>query len=153
MGLPVTWACGKKQPVSGDIVSFEYTESNMRAYPSVYYKVVRNEEGTLLLKYTQYGPILKVIKAPDDILQVIDSHVQKNKMWNLKNSYVDPLVLDGYMWDIYIKYEQGSISSGGSNLRPRGKLGAGLESILAYLHSITDNVTEDDIINYEPFER
>ncbi|MBO7071437.1 MAG: hypothetical protein J6W09_09125 [Bacteroidales bacterium] len=151
--LPMTWACNKRQNVSGDIVFFEYKESNMRSYPSLYYKVERNEEGTLLLKYTQYGQILKVIKAPEDILQRIDGYVQENKLWNLKNSYVNIHVLDGYMWDMYIKYDEGSISSGGSNKRPSGKLGEGLSSILAYLHSITDDVTEADIINYEPFER
>ena len=150
--LPMTWACGKKQSISGDIVSFEYRESTMRASPSVYYKVERNEEGVLLLKYTQYGPILKVIKAPEDILQVIDGYVQNSRLWNLKSSYVAKHVLDGTMWHLEIRYEEGSIYSGGSNRRPMGKLGAGCDDILAYLHSITDNVTEEDIIYFEPYD-
>lgn len=150
--LPMAWSCEKRNSFSGEIVSFEYMESNMRSHPSICYKVCKSEDGTLVLKYTQYGPILKVIKAPDDILQVIDGYVQKSRLWNLKHLYVNKHVLDGYMWDFYIKYEEGSISSGGSNKRPSGKVGEGMNSILEYLHMLTDNVTEADIINYEPYE-
>lgn len=147
--MPLVMAC-EKQHISGEIKSFEYRESTMRASPSKLYRVERNEEGILLLKYTTYGPILKVIKAPEDILKVIDGFVQENKMWNMKSSYVNTHVLDGTMWNLNIKYEEGSIYSDGSNKWPSGKLRAGMDAIEACLRSIIDNVKEEDIIGYEP---
>ena len=150
--LPMTTAC-EKQKFSGEIKSFEYLESNMRAFPARYYLIERNGEGTLLLKFTEYGPILKVVKAPEHMLLKIDRIVQECRLWNLKHSYVAKHVLDGTMWDVWIRYEEGSISSGGSNKWPSGTLRRGLDEIEAYIHSVTDKVTEEDIINYEPYER
>ena len=150
--LPVTWAC-RKQRVEGEIKGYEYARHGMRSDPEEYYKLERNAEGTLILKYTHYERILKVIKAPDDALSVIDGYVRSARMWNIKEMYPNPpYVKDGHMWNLKITYEQGSIYSSGSNNQPSAKIQGAIEAINAYLHGLTDNVTEADIIEYVPYE-
>ena len=135
--MPLALACGK-QRISGEIQSFEYEENTMRAVPSKYYCVERNEEGVLVFKFEDYRHPLTVVKAPDDILEVIDGYVQSYKLCYLKDSYVNTHVLDGTMWNLNIKYAEGSIYSHGSNKWPSGKLRAGMDAIEAYLKSLID---------------
>ena len=147
----MAWAC-KKQHVEGEIQSYEYSRVGMRSNPDEYYKLERNQEGILVLKYTHYEPVLKVIKAPEDALEVIDGYVRSAKLWNIREMYPNPpYVKDGYMWNLRITYAQGKISSSGSNNQPSAKIYKGIEAINAYLHGLTDNVGEQDIIEYEPY--
>ena len=151
--LPFTWACGKKQHTEGSIQYFEYYEFTMRSSPRVCYRVERDGEGTLLLMYSFGDEMLAVVKAPANLFDVIDSHVKEGHLWNLKNMYVNRNVLDGTDWSFYCRYDQGSISSSGSNKRPLGRMQDSIDAILSHLKSLTDQVTEADILGNEPFHK
>ena len=76
-----------------------------------------------------------------------DGFVREYKLWKLENSYTPKFeVLDGYMWHTSIRYEKGSVSTGGSNAWPPAKLQAGLSAIESYIQSIIDSATPSDIL-------
>ena len=131
------------------IKEYEHSYSGTMMWYITWYKIEKGEDGHLKLMYSHdCNPEITIYKCPDDALKKIDGIVREYKLWNLSNSYTPKFeVLDGYMWHTSIRYEDGSISTGGSNAWPPKQLAAGLSAIEAYVQSIIDASTEDDIID------
>lgn len=141
--------CGQEKP-EGALTSYEYRESRMKVSPSEYYRVDR-QEGIVRLAYSFEGDNeITVIRIDEDILAQIQDIVSGHRLWRLKDSYTPVArILDGYMWHVDIRYEGSSITSGGSNARPSGRLREGIESINALLRSLADNHSPDDLLGTE----
>ena len=135
--------------IPGDkIQSFEYSYSGTMMWFIEWYCIERGEDGKLQLLYSKdCSPEITILRCPDNALEKIDGFVRKYKLWNLKNSYVPKFeVLDGYMWHMYIRYDGGSISTGGSNAWPSKDLMTGLSAITSYVESVIEASTEADVI-------
>ena len=130
------------------IKEYEHSYSGTMMWYITWYKIEKGEDGHLRLLYSHdCDPEITIYKCPDDALSKIDGFVRQYKLWNLDNSYTPKMeILDGYMWHTSIRYEDASISSGGSNAGPPKKLSEGLAHIEVYVQSIIDGATEADII-------
>ena len=60
-------------------------------------------------------------------------------------------VLDGTSWHMYMRFQKGSISSGGNNATAPAKRMQAIYSINSYLQSLIDASTEADIILQENY--
>ena len=143
------WDNKHVKDVPGDTIKeYEYSYSGTMMWYITWNLIERGEDGKLrLLHSEQCSPEITIYKCPDDALAKIDGFVREYKLWNLENSYLPKMeVLDGYMWHTSIRYEDASISTGGSNAYPPKKLAAGLSAIESYIKSIIDSATEADII-------
>ncbi|MBR1927082.1 MAG: hypothetical protein IJ840_04970 [Bacteroidales bacterium] len=137
---------GKVSPET--IREYEYSYSGTMMWYITWHRIEKGEDGHLrLLHSSGCEPDITIYRCPDDALAKIDGMVRKYKLWRLENSYSPKLqILDGHMWHTYIGYDRASISTGGSNAWPGGKLAAGLSAIESYVQSIIDSSTEADII-------
>ena len=136
------------------IREYEYAYSGTMMWYITWYKIEKGEDGHLRLLYSRdCDPAITIYKCPDDALGKIDGFVRQYKLWKLENSYTPKFeVLDGYMWHTSIRYEDASISTGGSNAWPPAKLQAGLSAINAYVKSIIDSATASDIIGTDSLD-
>ena len=120
----------------GELVKVEYTEHGTMAGYRYYALVERQEDGTVIVKAQRekYGEIIeKKVKA--ETLADLRAIIKEYKMYKYKEYYLPPFqVLDGYSWSFSAKFSNGeSISSGGSNARPRGE---GLGALHEYMISL-----------------
>lgn len=134
--------------VPGETIrEYERSYSGTMMWYIEWFRVDRGEDGKLRLAYSYKGPEITIIRCPDDALMRIDGLVREYKLWNLKNSYVPRMrILDGHMWSTYIRYEEASISTGGSNAWPPKRLSDGLSAIDSYVKSIIDASGPEDVI-------
>ena len=147
---PIASAC-PTQKVKGELVYYEYRRQGDHLWIHEYYKLMRLDDGTPVLKYSHHGPIAKVIRVPEEAFPMVADMVRKYKLRRLKYDYTAPLeILAANTWNLWVMYDGGCISSGGFNGgRPPRRLDAGIEAVNAYLHSLTDNAADEDIIGYE----
>ncbi|MBR5700102.1 MAG: hypothetical protein IKX37_03320 [Bacteroidales bacterium] len=140
------YSAGGEKP-EGSLRSYEYRESRMRISPAEYYLLQRTEEGEMQLTWAKDASDGTIIRVADDALEQVESMVQAYKLNRLKENY-RPIghVLDGTMWNVYFRYEKGSVSSGGDNAWPGEKLWNGVEAINAYLNTLIDAATEADVV-------
>ena len=136
------------------IKEYEYSYSGTMMWYITWYKIEKGEDGHLRLLYSyDCDPKITIYRCPDDALKKIDGIVRECKLWKLENSYTPKFeVLDGYMWHTSIRYEDASISTGGSNAWPPEKLAAGLAQIESYVQSIIDSSTDADIIGTDSLD-
>lgn len=114
----------------GALKGYKYVENGMRAVPQVHYEVLFDAEGVPFVRHINWDGEETVTKAPKDLPAQIDSLVRRYKLHQLKDHYQPPFkVLDGVSWRLYIRYEGGSISSGGYHSRPPQRLREGIEAI------------------------
>ena len=139
-------SAGGEKP-EGALRSYQYRESRMRISPAEYYLLQRTEEDGIQLTWAKDASDGTVIRVPDDALEQVEAMMQAYKLYRLRNHY-RPLghVLDGTMWNVYFRYEKGSVSSGGDNAWPAEKLWNGIEAINAYLNTLIDAATEADVV-------
>ena len=130
------------------IKEYVYSYSGTMRWYITWYRIDKGEDGKLRLLYSKdCSPDITIYKCPEDALKKIDGFVRQYKLWNLKNSYTPKFeILDGYMWHTSIRYEDASISTGGSNAWPPKNLSAGLAQIESYVQSIIDSAGPDDVI-------
>lgn len=130
------------------IEGYEYSYSGTMMWYITWYKIEKGEDGSLKLLYSKdCEPEITIYKCPQDALEKIDGIVREYTLWKLKSSYYPKLdVLDGYGWHTYVKYKDGSLSTGGSNAWPPKELNAGISAINSYIQGIIGSASEDDIL-------
>ena len=150
--LPLFSGCAGEKP-SGALLSYEYSYSTTAAWPQKYIKITREAPGAEVRLYHSEGESeMTVLKAPGEAFDTIDSLVRSTRLRKLKESYRPPFrVLDGWSWHLSIRWEEGSIYSGGHNARPKPKLKDGIDAINAYLQTLVDGAAPEDILGTEPF--
>jgi len=132
------------------LLSYNYSYSGTMAHPITWYRVDTDENGTVRLSWSKYGPDITVLRAPQDLLDRIAQMARDSKLHKLKENYRTRLnVLDGYSWHLELRYEEGKIYSGGYHSWPNAKLRGGIEAINACLEEIIQNATEADVIGHE----
>lgn len=145
-------ANGRPQFYDGVPVLYEYSHDVCMMYPDRYYKVFTREDGTVCIGVCTGRADVTVYRAPADALEVIGELVRKHRLYKLKESYRPPFeVLDGYMWHLAIRYDGGSIWSGGANALPDSKLQQGIVAINQYLEEHIASCGEDDVLDTVDF--
>ena len=140
-----TIAEGDNQKPEGNLVLYEYAYSGTMAYPIDYYKIDRNKDGVLRVGWSHDENEIHLRRIPEESLQKIDSIAKEYQLWKLKRRYRPSMeVLDGYGWHIYLEYEKGCITSGGTNAGPGGDLSAGYHAIESYVQSLIEASTPAD---------
>ena len=119
----------------GTITSFNYIENGTAAEPYVFYEMI-TAKNRISLKYINGDGEYKTIKLTSDITEQIRNTIKDYKIYKYKSHYIpDMEVLDGYSWNLEIKFSSGEvIHSSGSNARPNNK---GLKKILNILDEKT----------------
>ena len=136
---------GKNEKPEGKAVSYQYSYSGTMAYPINYFEVSTLEDGTIQLGYSHDDNDIHLVRVHEDALKKIEEMAAEYKLHKLAESYRPRAeVLDGYGWHVYIGYENGSISSGGSNAWPSAKLYSGIGAINNYLDSLKNAATPSD---------
>lgn len=145
-------SCHFERMPQGLPVFYQYGYYGMRSNPILWLRADRDPSGTPRLSYVRNQFEITIIRAPEDIFLRIDSLARKARLNRLKDRYT-PLanIKDGNSWSLNLKYEQGSISSHGSNAWPSRELRDGIDAINAYLESLADAAGEEDIIGKEPY--
>ena len=132
-------ACSRQEKTQGALVSYEYSYGGAMYRSGTYYKVEQGQDGIVRVCYSNEGRwgAIKVYRGPADALEKIDRMIVDGKLKKLKNNYKTPFnVLDGWDWDLHIRYEQGSISSGGYMAKPPASMWSVIESINAYIDTL-----------------
>ena len=143
-------ASGSNEKPDGAVIGYEYKYSGMMMYPLRWYSVTRDSTGVAQLLYSGGEPDITILRAPEDIFEKIASIAGEYKLHRLRGSYRPRMkILDGYMWHMYIRYEKGSISSGGSNAGAPQKLSAGISAINNYIEALIDAAGEEDVIGHD----
>ena len=152
-GMLFTKSSGRNQKPSGAVVSYQYTYSTTMAYPVTFYQVERDSKGEIQIAWlNQYGPDVCFIRGSEEVLKQIGTISAQYKLHRLKNHYYPSVeILDGDSWHTYLRFEKGSISSGGNNASAPAKLMEGIHRINSYLQSVIDASTEEDIIRREDY--
>jgi len=136
---------GNNTRPEGKLVSYTYSYSGTMAYPIDYFNIERNEDSVLCLGWSKDDNDIHLIRIPEESLQKIDSIAREYKLWNLKKSYRPTMeILDGYGWHIWLNYEKGYISSGGTNAYANKDLSAGINAIENYVRSLVEAATPAD---------
>ena len=154
-GIFFTKARGSNPKPDGPARSYEYQYSGTMMYPITFYDVKRDDSGAVRIAYMQpdwghdtpEGPDVLVIPGPADFFERVDAIVAKYKLHRLKGTYTPRAdIRDGYMWHAYIRFQNNSISAGGSNAYPSAKLWSGIEAINDYIQELIDASSEADVV-------
>ncbi len=160
-GFFFTKAKGSNPRPDGPASSYEYQYSGTMMYPLTYYDVKRDETGAVRIAYLEEdwdtrdrkGPDVIIIPGPKDFFGQVDAIVAKYRLHRLKGTYTPRAdVRDGYMWHAYIRFQENSISCGGSNAWPSQKLMDGIYSINGIIEAAIEASTEADIIARQPYK-
>ena len=110
-------ATGSNKKPEGAAIRYEYKYSSTMMYPLTWYCAERDSTGVVKISFSRDAEReISIIQAPDDFFERVGALAAEYKLHRLRGTYTPrALVLDGYMWSVYIRYEKGSISSGGSN--------------------------------------
>ena len=144
---------GHNHKPEGAAVSYEYNYSSTMAYPLTYYKVEKDSAGQVRIAWLKnHGPDVLAIKGTEEVLERIGALSAQYKLHRIKQSYWPSVqVLDGTSWHMYLRFQKGSISSGGNNASAPARRMQGIYSINDYLQSLIDASTEADIILREDY--
>lgn len=124
----------------GRFKGYEYRLNESTAYPLDNYRVYEDDGGRFLIESYTGPDTLVTVPAPEDLPARIDAIVRSHKLWMLKKHYTLPFdVRDGFIWNVYIRYEKNSITSGGHQCRPPAKLREGIEKINELLRTSFEN--------------
>ncbi|MCR4824657.1 MAG: hypothetical protein K5849_04780 [Bacteroidales bacterium] len=143
-----TKASGRNEKPEGAVISYEYQLSGTVIHPLLYYQVERDPAGTVCIAWSKdCDPEIRVIRGPEDFFDRLGDLFDKYRLYRLRIRYLPRMtILDGEMWRTYIRFEQGSVSSGGSNAFPPEKLQAGISAINGYIRSLIEASSEEDVI-------
>lgn len=136
---------GDNEKPEGAVTSYQYHYSGTMAYPIHYYTLKILEDGTVQLGYSHDENDIHLVKVSEEAPKKIAEIAEQYSLYKLKGSYRPRMeVLDGYGWHVYIEYEKGSISSGGTNAWPNKELDHGINCINSYLDSLFNAATPKD---------
>ncbi len=142
---PFCLACSRQDNPKGALLSYEYRYNGSMSRSGLYYKVERTEEG-IRITFSDQGSwgVKRVYSGPDDALDTIARKAAGGKLKRMKERYKTPFhVLDGWDWSVHLRYESGSISSGGYMSRPPKAQTEAIEGINAYIGTL---LTEENIL-------
>ena len=139
---------GSNPRPDGPATSYEYSYNGTMMYPIEYYSVKRGADGAVRIAFLRNNePEVRVIAGPEDFFARVDALVAEYGLRRLKESYQPRMeVLDGYDWHVRIRFRENTISSGGFNAGPSGKLASGIAAINQYVESLVDASSEEDVI-------
>ena len=139
---------GSNPRPDGPATSYEYSYNGTMMYPIEYYSVKRGADGAVRIAFLRNNePEVRVIAGPEDFFARVDALVAEYGLHRLKESYRPRMeVLDGYDWHVRIRFRENTISSGGFNAGPSGKLASGIAAINQYVESLVDASSEEDVI-------
>ena len=140
---------GRTQPApEGPLNSYEFQRSNGRMmYPLKYIRVYRTPESGVEMEWSDRTDEITVLQLAPDALEHIDALFKEYELKKLKTMYL-PFgdVRDGIMWHVYFGYEVHSMSTTADNAWPPKRQQEGIEAINAYLDSLVENASEEDIL-------
>ena len=122
----------------GPLRYYEFNLSDMRMAHKRFYRLDCLESGEVKLVWAKYGKDTTSVIVPREVPEHINSLVEEHRLYKLKSKIYHPPfhVLDGYMWHVYIGYDDGSISASGDNAWPPDDLRAGINAINDYLDTL-----------------
>ena len=123
----------------------------MREYPHEFWRLENTEEHGLTLTWSKSNSDYTVLRVPEEAAQKLTELVKEHKLYRLKSTYKPPFdVRDGTMWHVFIRYEKSSIDCSADNAWPPTALWNGVKAVNAYLDSLIQASTADDIIEVRP---
>ena len=123
----------------------------MREYPHEFWRLENTQENGLTLTWSKSNSDYTVLRVPVEAAQKLTELVKEHKLYRLKSTYKPPFdVRDGTMWHVFIRYEKSSIDCSADNAWPPTALWNGVKAVNAYLDSLIQASTEDDIIEVRP---
>ena len=123
----------------------------MREYPHEFWRLENTQENGLTLTWSKSNSDYTVLRVPEEAAQKLTGLVKEHKLYRLKSMYKPPFdVRDGTMWHVFIRYEKSSIDCSADNAWPPTALWNGVKAVNAYLDSLIQASTEDDIIEVRP---
>lgn len=141
---------GDNEKPEGAIKSYEYSYSGTMAFPIDFYRLTILEDGTVELGYSHDENDIHLFRVTEEAPAKIAEIAEKSSLYKIKSSYRPKLeVLDGYGWHMYIRYEKGSISSGGSNAWPKEEFSNCITTINNYLDSLFKAATPQDSLGVD----
>lgn len=130
---------------------YEYRSTTMREYPHEFWRLENTQENGLTLTWSKSNSDYTVLRVPEEAAQKLTGLVKEHKLYRLKSTYKPPFdVRDGTMWHVFIRYEKSSIDCSADNAWPPKALWEGVKAVNAYLDSLIQASTEDDIIEVRP---
>lgn len=146
LSLLSLFSCSCVSQPEGYPCFYEYRETAMSRFPTVWYRVEATPGAIRILVSHEDGKVL-IVRAPADIFQQIDKEVKKAHLERLKSRYKPLLrVLDGTTWSIDIHYHDRHVSSHGHQAWPDKKRREGIDAINALLQDLANNARGDDIL-------
>ena len=144
-------ATGSNKKPEGAAIRYEYKYSSTMMYPLTWYCAERDSTGVVKISFSRDAEReISIIQAPDDFFERVGALAAEYKLHRLRGTYTPrALVFDGYMWSVYIRYEKGSISSGGSNAWPPKNLDAGINAINQYIEKLIQTAGEAGVIGHD----
>ena len=115
--------CAVNKMPEGELVSISFSHHTTQANAEFEGSVEKVDDGVFILKATKedYGPLFEK-KIDAKAMQQFRNIIKEEKMYSYKEIYVNPNVLDGWMWSFGAKFSDGTkIYSHGSNARPKGE--------------------------------
>ena len=137
--VPLSLSCGGREKTQGRLLSYEYTYHGPMFRSGNYYKIEAGEDGSVRVFISEggWGSETRVYSAPAEALATVEKMVADGRLRRLKAHYKTPFrVLDGWDWNLYIRHEKGSISSGGYMAHPPKALYEAMEAIGAYIRAL-----------------
>lgn len=137
--LGTLMSCGIHQRMpEGKLLSLEYTRSGTMAGYKYETHVTTEPNGDVVLRAMKenYGPLYEKKLTAEEVAGFVKL-IEEEKMYNYKEKYRPVFeVLDGDTWYLDIRFEQGTIKSGGYHSWPKGD---GLSRIREYSISLLSN--------------
>lgn len=141
---------GDNDKPEGAIKSYEYSYSGTMAFPIDFYRLTVLEDGTVELGYSHDENDIHLFRVTEEAPAKIAEIAEKSSLYKIKRSYRPKLeVLDGYGWHMYIRYEKGGISSGGTNAGPKKEFNDCIATINNYLDSLFKAATPQDSLGVD----
>lgn len=139
---------GSNPKPEGAMIAYKYAHMSTAMYPLRWYEVDRDGDGQVRIAWSEPNePEIRVIRGPEDFFERVAAIVEEYRLYRLREHYSPRAdIRDGYMWHAYFRFEQNSISAGGTNAWPKEKLWAGVEAVNAYIQSLIDASAESDVI-------
>lgn len=108
-----------QNPETANVVFLEYTKQGTMAQPDNYFKVELGENGKVKVT-RQRGMAVEELTADTTLLAEILNIYNECNIQNWKNNYQPSVeILDGYMWNLEIKFDNGNYKySHGNNAGP-----------------------------------
>lgn len=145
--LPMPSDCFHRSKFEGPVTSYEYCYNATMAYPLEYYRLETTEEGVARLGHSKGENEIIWIKVDQEVFDTVADLIRQYKLYKLKRDYEPPFeVLDGRSWYLHANNGKDGFSSSGYNAWPPKKLREGIDAVNAYLKSLIDAATPDDII-------